>query len=65
MAIRDGLARCSACGSKDTHRCLPGSEIMVPPRFGKITNSGVTEWLCWACGHEDTDETIIREAEDE
>lgn len=63
MAIRDGLASCSACGSKDTHRGLYGFEMTLAPRFGKILDSGVTKWVCNSCKHEDTDETIIREAE--
>lgn len=35
----------------------------LAPRFGKITNPGVTKWVCDSCGHEDTDSTIKREAE--
>lgn len=61
MAIRDGLARCSACGSKDTHRGLYGFEMMLDPQFGKILNPGVTKWVCDSCGHEDTDSTIKKE----
>jgi len=60
MAIRDGLASCSKCGSKDTHRGLYGFEMTLSPRWGRIINPGVTKWVCDSCGHEDTDSTVIR-----
>jgi len=63
MAIRDGLASCSECGSKDTHRGLYGFEMELNPRWGKINNPGVTKWVCDDCGHEDTDSSIIRSSE--
>lgn len=58
MAIRDGLASCSNCGSKDTHRGLYGFKMDLDPQFGKITDPGVTKWVCKDCGNEDTDSTI-------
>jgi len=61
MAVRDGLASCSTCGSKDTHRGLYGFEMELRPGWGKIISLGVTKWVCDGCGNEDTDETIIKE----